>query len=194
MGPEFITNTRVDTPRLILEGFTPSDLQRLFSDHSASEIQTILGVDEHGYGHYRNMVDGGMETFRLSAIMFLMRQRDTGTIIGECGFHTWNRTHRKAELFYAMRDDMFKRKGFATEAVEYLLGYGFTHMQLHRVEAKVASANVPSVRILQRFGFVHEGILRQDYVVDGINEDSEMHSLLQSEWHRHMAENGMGAV
>jgi [ribosomal protein S5]-alanine N-acetyltransferase len=81
-----------------------------------------------------------------------------------------------------LRKDSDKGKGLMTEALAVALHYGFTELNLHRIAALVANDNIPSVKLLQRFGFTKEGTLREDYVVDGKSEDSDCYSLLKWEW------------
>jgi ribosomal-protein-alanine N-acetyltransferase len=53
-----------------------------------------------------------------------------------------------------MEDDNFKRKGLMTEAVDAIIDYGFTKMNLNRIEALVASYNVASLRIIEKNNFI----------------------------------------
>ncbi len=176
--------TEISTERLILKAVTPLLIHDLFNTKSKEEICRFFGTDEAGYEHFKAMHEGGMETHRLSLLFFLLIDKQTGVPIGECGFHTWNRTHNRAEIFYNMRNDEHKQKGYMTEALKAVLEYGFAQLGLHRVEALVDSLNTPSVKLLLRYGFVKEGTMREDYCVDGKNEDSDCYSLLKWEWQR----------
>lgn len=172
----------LSTNRLTLKSITPALIHELFKTKTKDEIIAFFGVDEKGYEHYKEMHELGMETHRISLFAFLLINKATNLPIGECGFHTLNRTHRRAELFYMLRNDADKQKGFMTEALPYVLEFGFSELQLHRVEALVADNNVPSVKLLEKFGFTKEGTMREDYNVDGTNEDSDCYSLLNWEW------------
>ncbi|MCK6649411.1 MAG: GNAT family N-acetyltransferase, partial [Bacteroidia bacterium] len=55
-------------------------------------------------------------------------------------------------------------------------------LKLHRVQALVARENIASIKLLERFKFKKEGVLREDYLVDGKMEDSVCYSLLKHEW------------
>jgi ribosomal-protein-alanine N-acetyltransferase len=57
-------------------------------------------------------------------------------------------------------------------------------MNLHRIEAYVGLANEPSNKLMQKFGFTKEGLLREHYLRDGIYHDSLIYSLLRKEWNR----------
>lgn len=172
----------ITTQRLILKSITPALIHELFNTKPKDGIIRFFGVDEAGYEHFKDMHEKGMETHRLSLFFFLLIDKQNNLPIGECGFHTWNQTHRRAELFYSLRKDADKQKGFMTEALHKVLNFGFTELNLHRIEALVAADNTPSVKLLLRYGFTKEGTMREDYVVEGKNEDSDCYSLLKWEW------------
>lgn len=172
----------LETERLLLKSITPAIINELFQTQTKEEIKAYLGLDDAGYDHYKDIHEKGVETHRLSIFVFLLVDKETNVPIGECGFHTWNATHRRAEVFYNMRNEAFKEKGLMREALKSVLEYGFTELNLHRIQALIAAENQPSLKLLQRYGFSFEGTMREDYVVNGKNEDSECYSLLKWEW------------
>jgi len=170
------------TERLLLKSINPAFIHALYDTHTKEEIMSYFGCDEAGYEHYKIMHERGMETHRLSLFLFMLVDKTTNRPLGECGFHTWNATHRRAELFYMLRNDDDKRKGYMSEALPHVLTAGFNTLNLHRIEALVGAENTPSVRLLQKYGFTWEGTMREDYVIDGTSYDSECYSLLKQEW------------
>ena len=174
----------ITTPRLILRSITPAIIHELFNTKSKEEIISYFGIDEAEFERYKTMHENGMESYKISAFYFLVFEKETGLPIGECGFHSWNKQHNRTEVFYYLRNDSYKRKGYITEALKVVLEYGFTELNLHRVEALIAAENEPSLRLLLRYGFSKEGTMREDYVVDGKNEDSDCYSLLKWEWEK----------
>jgi ribosomal-protein-alanine N-acetyltransferase len=170
------------TQRLNLIPVTPEVINELFSTCSKEEIMNKFGFDDAGFQNLKSMNDIGMVTHRLSLFFFIIQERQKGIPIGECGFHSWNALHHKADLFYLLRKDSDKQKGYMTEALLQVLNFGFTKLNLHRVQALAASWNIPSVKLLQRYGFTKEGTLREDYLTNGTFEDSDCYSLLKQEW------------
>ena len=71
-----------------------------------------------------------------------------------------------------------------TEALKAVLDFGFTELQLNRIQGCVADYNTASVKLLNKYGFEFEGRLRGDYLVDGVFEDSDCYSLLRERWQR----------
>ncbi|HNA65910.1 MAG TPA: GNAT family protein, partial [Saprospiraceae bacterium] len=92
--------------------------------------------------------------------------------------------HQRAELGYVMTDQSFRNKGFMSEAVEAVLNYGFNVLRLNRIEALVGRNNIPSLKIMRKFGFVQEGCMRRHYNVDGVFEDSLVFSILEEEYNK----------
>lgn len=177
----------ISTERLLLKSISPTIINKLFEAKTEAEIKQFFDADEGEYAHLKSMYEGGMETHRLSMFYFLLVDKKDNRIIGNCGFHTWNKTQRRSEFFYGLKYEEDKRKGIMTEVVAEVLNYGFTTLELHRIEALVGSWNIASIKLLEHFKFTKEGTMREDYVVDGKNENSECYSLLKWEWEENKA-------
>jgi ribosomal-protein-alanine N-acetyltransferase len=172
----------LETNRLFLKNITPEYLNVVFSTKTDSEIQLEFGLELIEFQKLKYRVQGGLETHSITVNYFLMIEKLTDKIIGECGYHNLNKLHHKAELFYGMRSDEFKKQGFMSETVPKVLDYGFNHLNLHRIEVKVSPLNIPSVRIIEKNGFIKEGFLREDYFINDKYENSEIYSLLKAEY------------
>jgi ribosomal-protein-alanine N-acetyltransferase len=48
-----------------------------------------------------------------------------------------------------------------SEALRTLIPFGFNEIEMHRIQASVFPENTASIRLLEKFGFQQEGILRQ---------------------------------
>lgn len=179
----------IETNRIILKPVTPVFIHELFRTQTKEDIISLFGFDEAGYEHLKKMHEHGMETFSISHLYFILVDKETNNPIGECGFHTWNRKHRRAEAFYLIRNDNYKQKGIMSEVFGRVLEFGFTEMGLHRVEALVADWNTASVKLLIKNSFKKEGTMREDYFVNGKNESSECYSLLKWEWEQSKTKN-----
>ena len=63
-----------------------------------------------------------------------------------------------------------------------LLRWAFETLDLNRVQAEADTRNAASARVLEKMGFVREGTLREDCVVNGDVSDSWVYGLLRREW------------
>ena len=89
-------------------------------------------------------------------------------LVGGCGFHEWNHAWRSAEIGYNL-DPGSGGRGVMTEALTAILDFGFTRMGLNRVQATIMPRNERSLGLVERLGFVREGIMREH----GTDENGE---------------------
>jgi [ribosomal protein S5]-alanine N-acetyltransferase len=101
--------------------------------------------------------------------------------IGWCGLVRWNPDFRSASLGYCLGETAWGH-GYATEAARALLKWAFDTLDLNRVQAEADTRNVASARVLEKLGFVREGTLREDCIVEGVVSDSWVYGLLRREW------------
>jgi RimJ/RimL family protein N-acetyltransferase len=101
--------------------------------------------------------------------------------LGWCGLTRWNPEYRSASLGYCF-DEAAWGHGYATEAARALLQWAFDTLDLNRVQAETDTRNVASARVLEKLGFVREGTLREDCIVNGDVSDSWVYGLLRRQW------------
>jgi len=106
---------------------------------------------------------------------------EDGALIGICTLFSLNEESRKAELGYGLLGSAFG-KGYMHEALVSLLEYGFSTLNLNRVQAEIDPENTSSAKSLERIGFTKEGVLRENCIAKGVISDSALYGLLQSEW------------
>lgn len=128
----------------------------------------------------RQMADDG------TGVRWAIDRTDAGAFIGWISLSRWNPAYRSAALGYCFGTAVWGR-GYATEAARTVLRWAYDTLDLNRVQAETDTRNAASARVLEKVGFVREGTLRQDCVVDGDVSDSWVYGLLRSDWQRREA-------
>jgi ribosomal-protein-alanine N-acetyltransferase len=72
-----------------------------------------------------------------------IRLKENNTFMGELGMRLTTPKYNKGEIHYSLIPT-FWNKGYATEAVLAILKHGFETLNLHRIEAGVATQNLNS--------------------------------------------------
>jgi ribosomal-protein-alanine N-acetyltransferase len=75
----------------------------------------------------------------------------------------------------------YAQRGHMTRAVAAIVGFGFSSLRLHRIEAACIPNNVASVRVLERNGFQREGFARSYLRINGAWRDHILFGLLEGE-------------
>lgn len=87
----------------------------------------------------------------------------------------------RADLGYNLRPDYWN-SGIMTETLGAIIDFTFKTLNINRIEAAVSTNNYSSSRVLEKLGFVREGILRErSYLNDGCH-DMIMFSILKKEY------------
>ncbi|MFC3575421.1 GNAT family protein [Streptomyces yaanensis] len=73
-------------------------------------------------------------------------------------------------------------RGLVTRAIRVLIDWAVDERGIHRVEWQASSANVPSLNVARRLGLSRDGVLREDFLYRGVRQDTEVWSVLASEW------------
>lgn len=105
-------------------------------------------------------------------------EKTSDKVIGFCGFVDYKVQFKRVELGYMLAYDSWG-KGYATEACKTNINFGFSQMNLNRIEATVDPENIPSVRVLEKLGMQYEGLLQKRVICDGQPRDRRMYGLLQ---------------
>ena len=114
-------------------------------------------------------------------MQFVLVERAQNKPVGTCLLFRYDEGSQRAELGYVLSREYWGR-GYMLEALHALLQYAFADLGLRRVEAEVNPINVPSTRLLDRIGFVREGVLRQRWVDAGHPHDVNVYGLLRHEY------------
>lgn len=89
-----------------------------------------------------------------------------GFAVGAIGLHPGDDVHRhSAEIGYWLGEEYWNR-GIVTEAIIAVTEYAFKTMEMARVHAEVFQWNTASMRVLEKAGFVREGVLRKSVYKD----------------------------
>lgn len=68
-------------------------------------------------------------------------------------------------------DEKEINNGYITEALDISIAYMFEEIGLHRVEVNIIPRNMRSRRVVEKLGFVEEGISKKYLFINGVWED-----------------------
>lgn len=106
--------------------------------------------------------------------------RNSGNVIGSCGFLNRAPKHFRAEVGFEL-SKQYWGKGIAAEALEAVIKFGFEHLQLERIEALIEPANTSSQKLVEKTSFMREGLLRHYEYTCGKFDDLLIYSILKGD-------------
>lgn len=159
-------------------------LFEIFSDPEVMKFWSSEPLPDMGAAHalLAEIDDGRADG---SLLQWGIATKEDDRIVGTTTLASWDRTHRRAELGFAVGRGCWGR-GFGIEAVRRIVRFAFEELDLHRLEADADPRNEASIRILKKVGFTEEGFLRERYLLGGEPQDAVFLGLLRSEWNQRL--------
>ncbi len=150
----------IETNRLLLGKLTFKDIPKIVEYAGNEKVaETTLNIphpyDEKDAIFWINSANKGLET--KTQFTFGIRTKADDIFIGGIGLKLHTRLQR-AELGYWIAEP-FWNKGYASEAVEGVLKFGFTEINLNKIFATHLVENPASGKVMKKNGMVKEGDL-----------------------------------
>ena len=167
------------TKRLVLRQISVDDITEVFTLRSDTTIMQFISrplaeTTADALQLIQKIIDNAAAN---DGITWAISLQNNTTLIGTIGFWKIDTENHRAEIGYLLHTD-YQQKGIMQEAIEAVLTYGFTTMQLHSVEANVNPANEASKKLLDKNNFIMEGYFKENYYFNGQFLDSAVYSLI----------------
>ena len=102
-----------------------------------------------------------------------------GKVVGSMGVFRQDNIHnRTAEMGYYI-DEEHWGKGIGTQAVELAVEHVFSNSDIVRIYAEPFAENIGSCRILEKNGFILEGILHKNAYKNGQMRDMKLYAKIK---------------
>lgn len=155
---------KLETYRLILKPISATDLEAVHELHSLPETDKFntLGIPAN-IGETEKILDDWIlkhNSEKQTNFTFKVERINDKAFIGVIALNLGKPKYKNAEVWYKLHSH-FWNKGYATEALNRILEFGFKELKLHRIEAGSAINNIASIRTLEKVGMTREGRKRQ---------------------------------
>lgn len=173
----------LETERLILRQVINEDAEQLYemlSDEEVAKFDYFYPIKSRAEAikfikRFKEELDDNEE------ITWGIILKRTNKLIGTCCLGDFEEAARRAEIGY----DIIRTEwgnGYATEALKAVVDFGFTVMNLNRIEGTITPGNNASVKVLKKLNFIQEGIVRERDFIKGKLEDGIIMSILKRDY------------
>jgi len=177
----------LETSRLMLTKLSTSDSHALLNIFSEEDVVKFYDIDVY---------DSEVQSLKLIeffntrfseavGIRWAIRIKDTGKLIGTCGFNSWNQKMKNAGIGYEL-SSKYWGYGYASEALNKIIDSAFCNQlpfgELHRVQGDTMLGNTASESVLIKLGFKEEGIRRASGYWKNKFHDLKCYGLLKPEF------------
>lgn len=111
---------------------------------------------------------------------YLYRKEQPEVMIGTVNFsHMVHGPFSRTSIGYKL-DSAYQGNGYTLEACQATIPDIFSNYKIHRIEARVAPENAPSIKLLEHLGFRYEGVEYQGVEVNGVYKDHYRYGLIST--------------
>ncbi|WP_197093957.1 GNAT family N-acetyltransferase [Nonomuraea sp. SBT364] len=176
----FDADADITTERLVLRSFGPADEARIRSVVETRARFLPPGAPGHLSGVRQWLANGVHELQRSGQGRHLAMTDAEGRIVGAISLFKTSWGAGTTEVGYGVHP-LYRRRGFATEALRGLTAWVFSATRLRRIDLTANLDNLPSLRVAQKAGFTWEGVLRAAVLEDDGPHDLVMFGLLRDD-------------
>lgn len=131
--------------------------------YSKDNARFWLGLAEEGFKNENHYI-------------FSIRLNEDKEFVGAIGLGI-DKTSNKAELGYWIGEKYWNR-GYATEAVQAIIKFGFENLNLKRIFASVFDFNPASGQVLVKSGMEKEGLLKCHTLKNGVYQNHIFYAII----------------
>jgi ribosomal-protein-alanine N-acetyltransferase len=176
---------QIETPRLFLRPYTAEDgahVQALLREPLVWQYSTRTPTDslEDAQQHLGEILEHYAQG---NPDFYALFRREDAIYLGEAGVLSINARCKRAVLGYNLLP-AYWGQGYATEITRALVAHWFSVEQMVRLEALVLQGNGASQRVLEKSGFVLEGVLRKFSTVRNVSMDVYYYGMIDTDFQR----------
>jgi len=167
----------LETERLVLRKLDQEDLKDIIAweavpaaQNTEVEAQKFL---EYCFREYRERGIGPWG----------MQFKETGAIVGNCGFPHITFKNRCGEVNYYVTL-RHRGQGLAPEALKALLKFGFWDIDLIRIQARCELGNLSSERVMLKTGMRFEGLIEDSLFSENPNPKQKLYAISANDFNR----------
>ncbi len=179
------------TDRLTLRHVRPEDAEALLRYYRREDVTRHL-LDgpwdaeraaeqaRHRSGR-KHITQSGFATVLVAELTERGNGSEPGRLVGDISLWAVDETLSHGEVSW-VADPELGGHGYATEMARAVLGLGFEHYGMHRIQAQVESTNRASARLCERLGMTREAHLRRNWWIKGAWTDTLVYGMLAEEF------------
>jgi len=153
----------------------PEDLDLLYIWENESSIWHVSGTITpfSRYVLKQYLENAGNDIYQAKQLRLIIQLKKNHRPVGAIDLFDFDAHHRRAGIGILIADPSDRRHGYAREALETLIAYCFTVLNLHQLYCNIAAGNKASIKLFGEAGFTECG-RKKEWLYDGGKFEDEL--------------------
>lgn len=165
--------------KIYLRALEPTDIDFLFETENNESIwelsHTITPYSKYILQQYINNAHQDIFEAKQLRLVICISEKTIGFV----DLFDFDPKNKRAGLGIVITD-FEKNKGYGTEAIQLLLKYTFTHLQLHQVYVNINEDNIQSIKLFDKLNFSLSGVKKDWNFCNGIYKNEHTYQLINT--------------
>ena len=151
----------LETQRISLRALEPEDLDILYKWENDSRLwqngSTLIPYSKFALRDY--LENSLQDIFQSRQLRLMAEDKASGKPVGTVDLFDYDPMDLRAGVGILLDED-YRNQGLGVEILDLVQDYAFRLLLLNQLYAYVPVSNTPSVKLFEKCGYIHSGILR----------------------------------
>lgn len=166
--------------KIYLRALEPEDLAFIHAVENDENIWEVSNT-QTPYSKFlvkRYLENAQQDIYEAKQLRLAICVNATFRAVGLIDLFEFDPRNNRAGIGIMIKSDGDRNNGIGSEALELLVNYSFTHLNLHQLFANIDTNNEASLALFAKFGFQNIGIKKDWNRINGVYKDEAMFQLI----------------
>ena len=151
--------TTLTGEHISLRAIEPGDLAFLYQIENDESFWSVSNTQKpfSKFLLQQYLENAHQDIYQAKQLRLIIFENKTQTSVGMIDLFDFDPKHLRVGLGILVAQK-FESKGYATQAIELLTNYAFTHLDVHQVYANISEDNTKSISLFEKRGFKKIGV------------------------------------
>ena len=145
---------------IYLRALEPTDLELLYQLENDEVVWEVSNTNAP-YSKYvlKQYLENALrDIYEVKQLRLVICTAEENQAIGFVDLFDFDPKHGRAGIGVVVFSEKHRQKGVATQAVQLLINYAFTHLGVHQLFANITEDNTASIDLFEKLGFKKQGV------------------------------------
>lgn len=167
---------------IYLRALEPEDLAFVYTIENDESIWNVSNT-QTPYSKFlikQYLENAHQDIYEAKQLRLAICLNNSDEAIGLIDLFDFDPTNKRAGIGIIIHQKSHRESRIGSEALQLLINYCFTHLQLHQLYANIGTENEISISLFTKFGFELIGIKKQWHKVNNLYKDEALYQLINT--------------
>jgi diamine N-acetyltransferase len=167
---------------IYLRALEPEDLEFIYCIENDESIWEVSNT-QTPYSKFlirQYLENAHQDIYEAKQLRLAICINNTNEAIGLIDLFDFDPKNKRAGIGIVIQNKEDRSKGFGKEALQLLIDYSFTYLQLHQLFANIGANNEQSLNLFSTFGFQKIGLKKDWIFINNKFQDEYLYQLINA--------------